>query len=193
MARRSRPFAPAARAGPALWENLSWPTPPKSRYGNARSSCGSRRANPKDAKRSSGTKRGGKFKAQKSVVTQKKRPTFKSVFGLSLYRIGLVRRAFGVGQAQHAATLRRWDRRQGDLPKVHAGGPVLVLCHPIWVRSFNQLGTLDERECSAGRTLDQAPRTPRFRTGVSAMKPPEPARRRTSGPQVVARRGSADE
>src|SRR5215831_8639443 len=88
MARRSRLLYFLPRAGPALWEDSSWPSQPKSRYGNARSSCGSRRANPKDAKTSSGTKRKGNCRAQKSVMTQTKVPTFNSVVALHEQRRG---------------------------------------------------------------------------------------------------------
>lgn len=87
------------RAGPAFWENSSWPSQPKSRYGNARSSYGSRQANPKDAKTSTGTKRRGNCRTQKTVVTQTKVPTFNSVVALPCTTPVLARRASGVSQA----------------------------------------------------------------------------------------------
>jgi hypothetical protein len=59
-----------------LWENSSWLAQQKSKYENARSNCGSRRANPKDAKTSSGAKRRENCKARKDVMTQTKVPIF---------------------------------------------------------------------------------------------------------------------
>jgi hypothetical protein len=85
------PLCLLPKAGPALWENSSWLTQQKSRYGNARSNCGSRRANPKDAKTSSGNKRRGNCRAQKRVAIQTKVPTFDAAGAgaeMTLMRLG---------------------------------------------------------------------------------------------------------